>query len=149
MHRHWVSKLIPAVGFAAVLAMTVYAQPAGRDLEELRAQMKRNLDVLTSLLVDMSARDYGKALPNVQVLRAHAETLKGKLAGRPSLFQSYAFALGQRAENLISTLEALEANKRLTIEARSSDLEFLHDIAAADFGEIVASCVACHGRYRP
>jgi hypothetical protein len=143
--RWKLTALIPLLLAASV----AWAQPSGEDAKALRSQMKQNLDVITQMLIEISVRDYTQALPRVEKLRVHAEALKGKLGGRPTLFQSYAYALGQRAENLISTLQALEANQRLPPEARRSDLEFLHDIAAADFGEVVTTCVACHGRYRP
>jgi hypothetical protein len=108
-----------------------------------REMMYGNFEALMNVMFLLSKREYAEAAKEVRTIEKHGEEL-AKPSGQPTLFHSYARSLKAHAENLRTLADVLGAGGH-----PDPELEFLHDAVAADFGQIAATCVACHGHFLP
>ena len=132
-------------GWALGLAIVLAASSVGADeaRERRREMMFGNYEVLMTVMFQLSRRQYAEAAKAVRAIETHGEALS-RPDGQPTLFHAYARSLQAHARNLRTLAEVLGAAGR-----PDPELEFLHDALAADFGQIAATCVACHGHFLP
>lgn len=147
-----VAVLLGAALLAAGAAPLALRAQDSDELPEWRRLMRENFSTVERIFAGLSGRHYEAVATDVKLLIEHAEEIGEKQQQRGTLFHAYLFKLRAHADNLLMLAEALAENPEAPVGA-DADMgegnEYLHDVAAADFGEIVATCIACHGRYVP
>lgn len=134
---------------AAVIAAAIHgaagltARAADDERDRRREMTFGNYESLMKVMFQLSQRQYYESVKELRTIEKHAEILSTS-GSRPTLFHSYARSLKAHAANLRELAESLGAVAR-----DNPELDFLHDAAAADFGQIAATCVACHGHFLP
>ena len=141
--------LLVVLACALALAPGLRAQQQEPRSDRLREMMVGDYETLMKVMFQLSERKYAEAAKEVEAIQRHADSLAAPGAKRDTLFYSYARSLSAHAENLRALALALADGDVDLPPVRRPQLEFMHDIIAADFGEIAATCVACHGHFLP
>lgn len=149
------NKLVGALLAGCLLAAPgLWAQERQGEAPDLETMMGENFEIVQSVLLDLSGRRYGTVVEHARTLQQHAgqlsRTMAGQTGGESSLYRSYVYNLQVYAENLEVIARSLEINETTPLSpALGEEISYLHDVAATHFGDIVSTCVACHGRFRP
>lgn len=136
----WMLACLAVIAWVTVAAAPLSSQESrGRR----REMMFGNYESLMAVMFQLSQRKYAEAAKEVRVIEKHADQL-AQTSGQPTLFHAYARSLKAHAQNLRTLADVLGAGQK-----PDPELEFLHDAVAADFGQMAATCVACHGHFLP
>lgn len=114
--------------------------------------MGENFGYLQVILMDMIRGDY-RAIPlAADVLKVHAQELRGLVKSIPEKnrtdFLNLAYNLETSASNLKMTTEVLVKNDRKRAKAEDLKIDYMRDTVAALYGSVVITCVSCHNQFR-
>ena len=137
------------LGFAAA-GPGIYGA-AGGDVN-MKKLMGNNFSHLQKILVDLIRSDYATVAHDVQVIGDHAGKLSAAVPPgarkHRELFLSMAFNLKVHADNLRMIAELLKEHDREAAPDKLLKVDYLRNSAAAHFGQMVTTCVACHNQFR-
>jgi hypothetical protein len=143
------------VAFSAVLGIVLLAltaRPALAADKDIKGLMGDNFGRVQKILIELVTGNY-KAVPHdVEVIRTHAIDMSKKLPDiaktNRELFLSMAYNLQVHATNLSEIARTLVKRDRETPAGQLLKIDYLRNSAAAHFGNMVTSCVACHNQFR-
>jgi cytochrome c556 len=117
----------------------------------LKQVMGENFVGLQNILVGLITSNYGAVPAQVETIYDHATELTKNVPdvakGDRDRFLGYAFSLQGHAADLKSIVEVLIKHDKAS---GGTDLptDQLREAAAAHYGGMVTTCVACHNRFR-
>ena len=133
---------------AAVLGAAGAAVAKDASLKRL---MGENFIGLQNILVGLITSSYGAVPGQVDIIYDHATELTKAVPdsakGDRDRFLTYAFSLQGHASDLKSIVELLIEHDKAS-GGRDLPTDQLREAAAAHYGGIVTTCVACHNRFR-
>ena len=139
---------LPIILFA--LAWPTAVLP-GSGQKDMKVMMDSNFGILTKILVNLIRSDYDSIPADVSIIEKHAMDLPVAIPAaaksNQSQFLLLAYNLQSHAGNLKSVAKILrehDQKKKIGV----LDIDYLRNTAAAHFGEMVTTCVACHNQFR-
>jgi len=142
--------------WAVILGLTLLVgAPAVRaaDQGEVKQMMGENFQVVLTALVGLVTTHYEGLPERLDLIRQHAEDLKGSVPTGINDFErrtfiTYAFNLEYKTANLITVLKELIARDKQRPDPNRLDMDYLRAVAASHFGDMVTTCVLCHNEFR-
>ena len=143
---------IAAVVLGGMAAAVLCAAGAAVAKEaSLKRLMGDNFIGLQNILVGLITSSYGGIPSQVEIIYDHATELTkavpASAKGDRDRFLTYAFSLQGHASDLKSIVELLIEHDKAS-GGRDLPTDQLREAAAAHYGGIVTTCVACHNRFR-
>jgi len=143
---------IAAVVLGGIAAAVLCAAGAAVAKEaSLKRLMGDNFIGLQNILVGLITSSYGGVPDQVEIIYDHATELTKSVPDSAKAdrdrFLTYAFSLQGHASDLKSIVELLIEHDKAS-GGRSLPTDQLREAAAAHYGGIVTTCVACHNRFR-
>lgn len=126
--------------------------PAGAQdqSQELKKLMGENFAGLQTILISLITANYESVPAQVKLIEDHATQLTGmapEAAERDrARFFTYAYNLRTHANDLESIVRVLMEHDKGKQQLATDELR---EAAAAHYGGMVTTCVACHNRFRP
>lgn len=120
---------------------------------EFKDLMGSNFQLVQKILIDLIRSEYKTIPHDVAIIQDHAEKLTKinhpARAKDQKVYLSMAYNLVVHARNLKTIAETLLQHEP-TVEAKTGiRIDYLRDTAAAHFGQMITTCVACHNLFRP
>ncbi|MEE8396179.1 MAG: hypothetical protein V3S29_09005 [bacterium] len=137
--------------FAVVGFQAREATPADLGIKGL---MGENFGRVQQILVDLVRSDYKTVPHDVAIIEQHAAELPTLVPTEAEtnreLFLSLAYNLRTQAKNLRTVVETLIQRDGTAGGTAKGQLgiDYLRTTAAAHFGHLVTTCVACHNQFR-
>jgi len=143
---------IAAVVLGGIAAAVLCAAGAAVAKEaSLKRLMGDNFIGLQNILVGLITSSYGGIPSQVEIIYDHATELTKSVPDSAKAdrdrFLTYAFSLQGHASDLKSIVELLIEHDKAS-GGRDLPTDQLREAAAAHYGGIVTTCVACHNRFR-
>jgi hypothetical protein len=133
---------------AAVLSAAGGAVAKDASVKQL---MGENFIGLQNILVGLITSSYGSVPDQVEIIYDHATELTKSVPDSAKKdrdrFLTYAFSLQGHASDLKSIVELLIEHDKAS-GGMDLPTDQLREAAAAHYGGIVTTCVACHNRFR-
>ncbi len=141
--------LVLIILLGAVLA-GFQGNPVGAADVDFKKLMGSNFGHIQKILVNLVRSNYATVPHDVAVIEEHAAELPKMIPknalGRRELFLSLAYNLRIHAKHLRIVVETLRKNN--PDAGGLLGIDYLRNTAAAHFGNIVMTCVACHNQFR-
>jgi hypothetical protein len=145
-------KFAAVIGFAGLLGAALQLNSAqGRNMD-IKQLMGNNFGYVQTILVNLIRSDYRSLPHDVGIIADHAEQLTtdvpDSVGGKDDLFLSMAYNLRTHANHLKLIVEKLGEHDQGALPGGKLSIDYLRNSAAAHFGQIVTTCVACHNQFR-
>jgi len=119
--------------------------------KEAKKLMGDNYDVMQRILINLIKEHHDLIVKDIDIIIDHSKKISQMRINltpeEHEQFRSFAYLLQTRAQNLkIISLNIKEKKQESTADVPKMD--YLRDVAAAHFGEVVAMCVRCHNQFR-
>ena len=119
---------------------------------DIKKMMGTNFDHIQKILVDLIEGDYSAVPHDVQVIEEHAIQLATSIPksakNNEKQFLVLAFNLQVHANNLQLITKTMQEGKKTSKKMIGLDIDYLRNSAAAHFGQLITTCVACHNLFR-
>ncbi len=123
----------------------------GRDVD-IKGLMGENFGQIQKILINLITGNYQNVPHDVDLIKEHAIQLSKNVpaSAEPNreLFLAIAFNLRVHAGNLSTIARTLMERDSETANGQLLKIDYLRNSAAAHFGRMVTSCVACHNQFR-
>jgi len=139
---------LTGVCIAAVLALG--SGTAAAQDQSLKEMMQDNFAGLTKILVNMITGHYESIPDDLKLIQEHAQHLPDSIPASAQQhreqFLGYAYNLQSITRNFQTVVQELKQHEMES--GAAGRVDYLRDVAAAHYGDMVTTCVACHNQFR-
>ena len=134
-----------------VVTLGMTQNATSRELD-LRKVMGSNFAHLQKILVDLIRSDYSQVPKEVAIIEQHAvdlaKDIPKTITRDKQVFLALADSLQTNAKNLRIVAGLVADHDKKPMSPGKLNIDYLRNTAAAHFGQLMTTCVACHNLYR-
>jgi len=144
------TKLISMV--AILIVSLVIAQTAATREMDLRKMMGSNFGFVQKILSDLIRSDFTQVPKDVMIIEQHSfdliKTPPKNIGADKQVFLALADSLQLHAKNLRVVAAMVIEHDKQQVSPDKLNIDYLRNTAAAHYGQMVTTCVACHNLFR-